>query len=159
VEVGTTLGDDVGTADGADVGRMLGDDVGTADGADVGTTLGDDIGTADGADVGRKLGDDVGTADGADVGRKLGLLLGWSVFVTTGIPIGKIEFWLWNLFFELDVFGAGGGFSIGAIAGFVVGDFMIGFRDNFTCSSGIIPRFRPAFSSDRLNLTSEASME
>jgi hypothetical protein len=64
---------------------------------------------------------------------------------------------MWNLFFEFDVFGAGRGFSIGV--GFAVGDFMIGFRDNLTCSSGIVARLRVALSSVKLNLTREASME
>jgi hypothetical protein len=66
---------------------------------------------------------------------------------------------MWNLFFEFDTIGFGVGFSIGVIAGFVVGDFIIGFRDSSTCSSGIVPRFRISLSSVPLDLTSEASIE
>jgi hypothetical protein len=161
---GTQTGKAVGSELGADEGSILGRTEGVADGtalgADVGTKLGDDVGTSDGSDVGTKLGDDVGTADGSDVGRKLGDDVGTEAGILLGFGlIGKNVFWMWNLFLEFDAFGAGRGFSIGAIAGLVVGDFMIGFRDNLTCSSGIVARLRVALSSVRLNLTSEASIE
>jgi hypothetical protein len=66
---------------------------------------------------------------------------------------------IWNANFDFDAFVFGVGFLIGAIAGFVVGDFMIGFRDSFTRSSDIVPRFRIALPSVRLSLINEASKE